>query len=282
MNIEVKRKEFMDWLEYKDYPELFSDLVLKRSSVDRVRSLIRSEEFKKYPHLFTSSVLAYSSIDNVKALVHSEEFQTYPDLFTSQVLAHSSIDNVKALIHSEEFQTYPHLFTSTVLAHSSIDKVKDIIHSNEFKEYQTLFTPIVLALATIEDIKKLLNLECWQDPRFRSLLSSRILAESKSMLKKLPLLIKIAEKYGIDRNLNSSYFLKSPSQVYAIICYLEERGQRECIADPFFQEGKLHPFFSCNITNLKKKFNIDLKELIKKYPFDEEKFLREEGSERCL
>ena len=74
MNIEVKRKEFMDWLEYKDYPELFSDLVLKRSSVDRVRSLIRSEEFKKYPHLFTSSVLAYSSIDNVKALVHSEEF----------------------------------------------------------------------------------------------------------------------------------------------------------------------------------------------------------------
>ena len=253
MNIEVKKKEFMDWPEYKNHPELFTSQVLARSSIDKVKSLIYSEEFKNYPELFTSTVLANSNIDKVKDLIHSEEFKKYPDLFTPKVLAASNIK-----------------------------KVKDLIHSNEFKEYQTLFTPIVLALATIDDIKKILNLECWQDPRFKNLLSPRILAESRSMLKKMPILIKIAEKYGIDCNLTASYLLKSPSQIYAIICYLEERGQREKIADPLFQNGKLHPFFNYNITLLKKKFNIDLKELVKKYPFTEEKFLREEKSERCL
>ena len=30
MNIEDKRKKFMDWPEYRKHPELFSDSMLKR------------------------------------------------------------------------------------------------------------------------------------------------------------------------------------------------------------------------------------------------------------
>lgn len=153
-------------------------------------------------------------------------------------------------INSQEYKEHPELFGDVVLARSSVKKVKDMIHSDEFKEYPHLFTP-------------------------------QVLAHSRVMFKKMPVLIKLAEKYGIDGSLTTSCFMKSPSQFYAIINYLIEIGQREGITAPLFKEGNLHPFFTYTSTQLKERFNIDLKELIKRYPFDEEKFLAEEGSKRC-
>ena len=252
MNAEAKRAEFINSQEYKEHPELFGDVVLARSSVKKVKDMIHSDEFKEYPHLFTP-----------------------------QVLAHSSIEGVKKLIHSDEFIKYNYLFTSSVLGHSSIEKVQKLIQSDEFKTYNNLFTPTVLALSTIEDIKKLLSLDFWQDKRFKNILSPMVLAHSRVMFKKMPVLIKLAEKYGIDGSLTTSCFMKSPSQFYAIINHLIEIGQREGITAPLFKEGNLHPFFTYTSTQLKERFNIDLKELIKMYPFDEEKFLAEEESKRC-
>ena len=251
-------------------------------NIERIREFIQSPAFSEYQYLFTPQVLTCSSIEKVQELIQSDEFKKYPYLFTPSVLAHSNTLKVKMLIHSDEFKNYPELFTSQVLALSSIEKVQKLIRSEEFKEYRDLFTPTVLAMATIEDMKKLLNLDCWQDCRFKNLLATCILARSKSMIKKIPILISLAEKYGIDCQLTTTYFMKTPSQVYAIINYLIERGQREEIREPLFQEGKLHPFFNYPSTELKRRFNVDLKELVKRYPFDKEAVLEEEKIKKCL
>lgn len=42
MNIDDKRKEFMAWPEYKEYPELFSDRVLAKASIKKIKAMIHS------------------------------------------------------------------------------------------------------------------------------------------------------------------------------------------------------------------------------------------------
>ena len=121
-------------------------------------------------------------------------------------------------------------------------------------------------------IKRLLLLPYWQDDRFKKLLSSSLLANSSKIIRNIAILITLAEKYNIDRYLNTSYLcLKSPSQNYALISYLIDNGYDLIV------ENKLNSVFSYQPYLLKEKFNIDLNELIKKYPFDEEKVLGSEG-----
>ena len=103
-------------------------------------------------------------------------------------------------------------------------------------------------------------MECWQDDRFGKLLTSSIVAKSKTMINKIPILIDIAETYNIDKYLNSSFFIFSPSQNYAIIQYLNENNQ------PLIIDEKINPIFGKQPGHLKKKYNIDIKELIDKYP----------------
>ena len=83
------------------------------------------------------------------------------------------------------------------------------------------------------------------------------------MLIKLPILIDMAEKYQIDNFLNTSFLLFSPSQNYALIQYLNEKNK------PLIIEEKLNPIFGKPPGFLKKKYDIDLKELMKKYPMPE-------------
>lgn len=39
MDVETKRKEFMDWPEYIKHPELFSDKVLAKASVKMIKAI---------------------------------------------------------------------------------------------------------------------------------------------------------------------------------------------------------------------------------------------------
>ena len=103
-------------------------------------------------------------------------------------------------------------------------------------------------------------MEIWKDERFEKLLTSSIVAKSKSMISKLPIIIRIFEDYGIDRYLNTSTILSSPSQNYAMIQYLNENNI------PLIINGKLNPIFGRAPVVLKKKYNIDIGELIVKYP----------------
>ena len=224
--------------------------------------MLNSEEFKKYSELFTSETLAKSNVEKIREMLNSEEYKKYPKLFTSTTLAKSNVEKIREMLNSEEFKKYPKLFTSTTLAQSNIEKIQAIINSKEFKKYPELFTSQVLARAKIEDISELLKMPCWSDERYKKLLTSTIVARSKQMLKRLPILFEMAEEYQIENYINTSFLLLSPSQNYALINYLLDNNLSLVI------DNKLNTIFSKQPIVLKKKYGIDIKELMKKYPYE--------------
>lgn len=134
----------------------------------------------------------------------------------------TNVEEIVKIINSEEFKAHPELFTSTTLAHAKLEDIKAIINSEEFKAHPELFTSQTLAHAKLEDIKKLLQMDLWNNSKYANLLTSSIVAKSKQMLKKIPILIKLAENYGFEECLNTNFLFHSPSQNYALIRYLKE------------------------------------------------------------
>ena len=248
--------------EFKEHRELFTSTTLAKSNVEKIREMLNSEEFKKYPKLFTSTTLAQSNAEKIREMLNSDEFKKYPELFTSQTLSHSNVEKIQVIINSKEFKEHRELFTSSTLAHSNIEKIQAIINSDEFKKYPELFTSQVLARAKIEDISELLKMPYWSDERYKNLLTSTIVARSKQMLKKLPILFEMAEEYQIENNINTSFLTLSPSQNYALINYLLDNNL------PLVIDNKLNTIFGKQPIVLKKKYGIDIKELMKKYPYE--------------
>ena len=158
------------------------------------------------------------------------------------------------------------MFTSTTLAYAKLGEIQKIINSKEFKMHPEMFTSTTLARAKLDDIQGLLDMECWKDERFEKLLTTSIAAKSKSMISKLPILISLAEENNIDKYLSTSYLLKSPSQDYALIQYFNENNI------PLVIDNKLNSMFSYQPGEIKKRYNIDLDELIKKYPLSIENY----------
>ena len=257
-----KIREMLNSEEFKKYPKLFTSQTLAKSNVGKIRKMLNSEEFKKYPKLFTSTTLGQSNVEKIREMLNSEEFKKYPKLFTSETLAKSNVEKIREMLNSEEFKEHPELFTSSTLAHSNIEKIQAIINSDEFKKYPELFTSQVLARAKIEDISELLKMPYWSDERYKNLLTSTIVARSKQMLKKLPILFEMAEEYQIENNINTSFLTLSPSQNYALINYLLDNNL------PLVIDNKLNTIFGKQPIVLKKKYGIDIKELMKKYPYE--------------
>ena len=246
--------------EFKDYPELFTSTVLAHAKLENIIKIINSKEFKDYPELFTSQVLAHAKLEDIIKIINSDEFKKHPELFTSEVLAHAKLENIIKIINSDEFKKHPELFTSEVLARAKLENIIKIINSEEFKNYPELFTSTVLASAKLEDIKTLLNLPYFKEEKYKHLLTSSLLANAKTVIKKLPILFEIAMDFEIDDYITTSYLIKSPSQNYAIISYLNDNNL------PFVVDGKLNSMFNFQPMVLKKKYNIDLKEIMEMYP----------------
>ena len=108
-----------------------------------------------------------------------------------------------------------------------------------------------------------MTLPYWEDDKYKKLLKPTIVAKSKSMVQKIPMLIEMAENYNIDNYINTKFLLMSPSQNYALIMYLSENNT------PLVVNGKLHPIFGKQSTVLKNKYDIDIKELMTRYSFNE-------------
>ena len=257
--------------EFKAHPEMFTSQTLAHAKLEDIKAIITSEEFKAHPELFTSTTLAHAKLEDIKAIITSEEFKAHPELFTSQTLAHAKLEDIKAIINSEEYKAHPELFTSTTLAHAKLEDIKTIITSEEFKDHPELFTSETLAHAKLEDIKKLLQMDLWNNSKYANLLTSSIVAKSKQMLKKIPILIKLAENYGFEECLNTNFLLHSPSQNYALIRYLKENDI------PLIINGKLNSIFGYQPGVIKKKYNIDLITLMDMYPFNEQELYEKEG-----
>lgn len=150
--------------------------------------------------------------------------------------------------------------------YKKIEDIQKILHSKEYEEHPELFTSTTLAQAKIEDIQKLLSMDCWNDERYKKLLTSSVVAKSKSIISKLPILFDIAEEYGLTNYLNLSFILFSPSQNYALIKYLEENNLNLII------DGKLNPIFGKASGLLKKKYNVNIKTCMEKYPLEKVNF----------
>ena len=255
-------KAMINSVEYKKYPELFTSQTLSHSNIEKIQAVINSKEFKEHRELFTSETLSHSNIEKIQAIINSEEFKAHKELFTSETLAKSNIEKIREMLNSEEFKEHRELFTSETLASSNIEKIQAIINSEEFKKYPELFTSQVLAHAKIEDISELLKMPYWSDERYKKLLTSTIVARSKQMLKKLPILFEMSEEYQIENNINTSFLLFSPSQNYALINYLIDNNL------PLVIDNKLNTIFGKYPNFLKKKYGIDIKELMKKYPYE--------------
>ena len=175
----------------------------------------------------------------------------------------TTLEEIQKIMQSKEYKEHPEMFTSQVLARATLEEIQKIMQSEEYKEHPEMFTSTTLAHAKLEDISKLLGMDCWRDDRFKRLLTSSVVARSKSMLEKIPKLIKMAEEYGIDEYLNTSFLILSVSQNYALIRHLENNNL------PLIVDGSLNKIFGKQPRVLKKKYNIDINELIKEYPFEE-------------
>lgn len=154
---------------------------------------------------------------------------------------------------------------------TNVEEIVKIINSEEFKAHPELFTSQTLAHAKLEDIKKLLQMDLWNNSKYANLLTSSIVAKSKQMLKKIPILIKLAENYGFEECLNTNFLLHSPSQNYALIRYLKENDI------PLIINSKLNSIFGYQPGVIKKKYNIDLNILMDMYPFNEQELYEKEG-----
>ena len=252
--------------EFKEHKELFTSTTLSSTKLEDIQEMIHSEEFSAHPELFTSETLAHAKIEDIKKMIHSEEFSAHPELFTSQTLARARIEDIQKIIHSEEFKEHPELFTSQTLAYAKIEDIQKMINSKEFKEHPKLFTSQTLAHAKIEDIQKLLEMSYWNDARYKDLLTSSVVAKSKQMITKLPVLFKMAEYYKIDGYLNTTFLILSPSQNFALINYLNDNNM------PLIENDKLNMVFGKQPGVLKKKYGIDIKEQMLKYDFSKFSF----------
>ena len=249
--------------EFKEHPELFTSETLAYAKLEEIQKIIQSREFKERPELFTSTTLAHAKLKEIQNIIKSDEFNAHPELFTSETLARANFEEIQKIIQSREFKEHPKLFTSQTLARAKFEEIQKIIKSDEFKAHPKLFTSETLAHAKLEEIQELLQMDCWNDKRYSGLLTSSIVAKSKSMISKLPFLFRLAEENNIDNFLNTSFLLFSPSQNYALIQYLKENNL------PLVIDGKLNPIFGKQPGLLKKKYNIDIKVLIQKYKYEE-------------
>ena len=236
------------------------------TTLDEIKDIINSEEFKEHKELFTSETLAHARIEDIQKIIRSEEFKEHPELFTSQTLAYAKIEDIQKMINSKKFKEHSELFTSTTLASARIEDIKKMIHSEEFKEHPELFTSQTLAHAKIEDIQKLLEMPYWNDIRYKDLLTSSVLAKSKQMITKLPVLFEMAEYYKIDGYLTTTFLILSPSQNFALINYLNDNNM------PLIENDKLNKVFGKQPGFLKKKYGIDIKEQMLKYDFSKFSF----------
>ena len=107
--------------------------------------------------------------------------------------------------------------TAIKFGSATIEDIQKMLRSEEYKEHPKLFTSTTLAKAKIDDISMLLKMSCWQDERFKDLLTCTIVSKAKQMIKKMPVLIELAEEYQIDKNLTTGFLCFSPSQNYALI-----------------------------------------------------------------
>ncbi len=248
--------------EFREYPKLFTSTTLAQAMLEEIQKMIHSEEFRKYPRLFSSETVTGMKLEDIQKIIQSEEFKNYPDLFTSTTIKKAKLEEIKKIIHSEEFRKYPRLFSSETLARAKLEEIQKIIHSEEFKKYPNLFTSEVLAHNKLEYIQEILSLPYWEQEKYKKLLTTTILNKKASLIKSN---IELAEKNHISEYIKCNFLVRPNIYNQVLVYYLINNNIPLIIGD------KLNSIFGYQPCELKKRYNIDLKDLTKIYSLEEKR-----------
>lgn len=268
---------------------LVNDLKVKQKYIEKCPSIVYyNVSVIKENFEYLSKKLPFNIIENTLSILSTEPLQlkeTYKyvlenyaqDTLTKMTsILTISVDRIKDMENLNINFRDKKDNLSLALGRNTKEEIKKILNSKEYKEHPELFTSQVLAHTTLKDIKLLLGLPYWQDEKYKKLLSPSIVANGKLMGTKIPKLIVIAEHYNIENFINTNYLIKSPSQNYALIQYLIESEL------PLVIDGKIHPIFSYQPGAIKKRYYVDLKDLMKKYIYDENMFEEINNEKRAI
>lgn len=145
-------------------------------------------------------------------------------------------------------------------SYESVIEILDLPYWKEKDEkgnliYQGLLTSNIWN-SNKEQIEEILSLPYWKNPIYQHLLTSSLWAISS---KRIIECIEFFESLGLESFITMSVFKKSKLQILSLIKHLKENNL------PLIINKKLNPIFNVAPIVLKKKYNIDLKELEKKY-----------------
>jgi len=144
---------------------------------------------------------------------------------------------------------------------SNVDQIKSILSLPYWAEKDEQGKYIFRDLLTsniwnsnVDQIQSILRLPYWGNPIYQHLLTSSLWILNAKHIQDV---IEFCETIGIEQFITISLLKKSILQLKALIHYLNEQNISIII------NGKLNPIFNYSSSVLKKKYHIDLKELVR-------------------
>lgn len=138
-----------------------------------------------------------------------------------------------------------------LLSYSSVIEILDLPCWNNPK-FQGLLTSSIWN-STAKSVQQKLSLPYWNDKKYIKLLTPSIFVITQ---KKIIDAIEVAETFGIENWITIIFLRKSKIQLLALIHYLQDKQI------PLIINEKLHPIFSAAPNILKTRYHIDLKSLV--------------------
>ena len=231
-----------------------------------VKKILSMKEWEdeKFESLLTPNIW-HSNYQEIKKILGMPEWNNkkFEVLLTSNIWK-SNYESIRNILSMEEWndKKFEVLLTSNIWT-SNYKTVQNVLRMKEWndKRFEHLLTSNIWK-GNYENIKNILHMEEWEESKYKNLLTSSILILSPN---KIRASINLATKLNIEDYIGVNFIRKSLKQVYAIAMYLNN------LKIPLVGEnGKLNPFFVYETTVLKKRYNIDLKELVKMYPMKED------------
>lgn len=242
--------------------------MLQDYEIDKIK--LRCKELGVNYNEIASNLFFSSSYEKIIDILGMSEWEDekFQSLLTSNIWQ-SNYVNVKKILDMPEWEDkkFQSLLTSNIW-HSKYADIKNILVMPEWndKKIRSLLTSNIWK-GNYKNIRDILHMEEWNNPKYTHLLTSSTLTLNPNKIRQS---IALAKKLNIDGYIGINFIRKSLKQVYAIAMYLNNLNV-PLIGD----KGKLNSHFIYETTILKKKYNIDLKELVKMYPMPED-FLKEE------
>ena len=147
------------------------------------------------------------------------------------------------------------------------NEVKAILEMPEWEDekFKGLLTSTIWN-SNATDVKNKLYLPYWNDSKYQHLLTPSIFGIS---IKNIESGITLLEKYGISQYITNRCLRRNQKEQESLIKYMIEKGIELVIDEKNGIDKKLNPLLNASSTELRKKYNIDIKKINNKYRTDQ-------------